>query len=257
MGGPIVMEWKGRESIGCPDVKHYGNESTGCCADWGTFDLEFSRSNCISGMGGSIVMERKGQESLGCPDVKCNHYVTPRQRILLPTGWLKMLAFPSTRLVCDQFILWEIAHILIYTLLPDGVIIFIDFLWRSYIFWSNLTISSATWKQSTSRNFLMFSFLWRCHLFISTCPPETRNWQVSKPQYSSACIMKFIITAIYIWNKNVRFIQYSLVPISILQNINMDIPKLAHEGEVGGCESKVSVLPEWLHCDTMMVTICN
>ena len=22
MGGPIVMEWKGRESIGCPDVKH-------------------------------------------------------------------------------------------------------------------------------------------------------------------------------------------------------------------------------------------
>ena len=28
-----------------------------------------------------------------------NHNVTPRQRILLPTGWLKMLAFPSTRLV--------------------------------------------------------------------------------------------------------------------------------------------------------------
>ena len=22
MGDPIVMEWKGRESIGCPDVKH-------------------------------------------------------------------------------------------------------------------------------------------------------------------------------------------------------------------------------------------
>ena len=67
------------------------------------FDLEFSRSNCISGMGGSIVMERKGQESLGCPDVKHNHYVTPRQRILLPTGWLKMSAFPSTRLVSYQF----------------------------------------------------------------------------------------------------------------------------------------------------------
>ena len=50
-------------------------------------------------MGGSIVMERKGQESLGCPDVKHNHYVTPRQRILLPTGSLKMSAFPSTRLV--------------------------------------------------------------------------------------------------------------------------------------------------------------
>ena len=35
-----------------------------------TFDLEFSRSNCISGMGGPIVMERKGRESIGCPDVK-------------------------------------------------------------------------------------------------------------------------------------------------------------------------------------------
>ena len=101
MGGPIVMEWKGRESIWCPDVKHYGNETTGCCANWGTFDLEFSRSNCISGMGGSIVMERKGQESLGCPDVKHKHYMTQRKRILLPTGWLKMSAFPSTRLVYE------------------------------------------------------------------------------------------------------------------------------------------------------------
>ena len=34
------------------------------------FDLEFSRSNCISGMGGPIVMERKGWQSIGCPDVK-------------------------------------------------------------------------------------------------------------------------------------------------------------------------------------------
>ena len=40
MGGPIVMERKGRELIACPDVKHYGNESTGCCADWGAFDLD-------------------------------------------------------------------------------------------------------------------------------------------------------------------------------------------------------------------------
>ena len=39
MGCPIVTERKGRESVGCPDVKHYGNESTGCCADWGTADL--------------------------------------------------------------------------------------------------------------------------------------------------------------------------------------------------------------------------
>ena len=70
MGGPIVTKRKGRESIGCPDVKHYGNESTGCCADWGTFDLEFLWSNCISGMGGPIAMERKGRESIGCPGMK-------------------------------------------------------------------------------------------------------------------------------------------------------------------------------------------
>ena len=100
MGGPIVMEWKGWESIVCADVKHYGNETIGCCADWGTFDLEFSRSNCIW-IGGPIVMEWKGQESIACSDVKHNHYVTPRQRILLPTGWLKMSAFPSTRLVIE------------------------------------------------------------------------------------------------------------------------------------------------------------
>ena len=31
------------------------------------FDLEFSRSNCISRMGSPIVMERKGRESIGCP----------------------------------------------------------------------------------------------------------------------------------------------------------------------------------------------
>ena len=88
MGAPIVMEGNGRESIGCPDMKHRGNESAERCADWGTFDfdfdLEFSRSNCISGMGGPIVMEWK--ESIRCPDVKHNHYVTSRQRLLLGTG---------------------------------------------------------------------------------------------------------------------------------------------------------------------------
>ena len=35
-----------------------------------TFDLEFSRSNCISGMGGPIAKERKGQESIRWVDVK-------------------------------------------------------------------------------------------------------------------------------------------------------------------------------------------
>ena len=39
-GRPIVMERKGRETIGCPNVKHQGNESSGCCADWGTFDID-------------------------------------------------------------------------------------------------------------------------------------------------------------------------------------------------------------------------
>ena len=51
-----------------------------------TFDLEFWRSNCISGMGGPIVMERKGRESIGCPDLTHNHYVTSRQMILLGAG---------------------------------------------------------------------------------------------------------------------------------------------------------------------------
>ena len=51
-----------------------------------TFDLEFWRQNCISGMGGPIVMERKGRQSIVCPDVKHNHYVILRQRILLGTG---------------------------------------------------------------------------------------------------------------------------------------------------------------------------
>ena len=50
-----------------------------------TFDLEVSKSNCVSGMGGRIVVEQKRQESIGCPDVKHNHCVTSRQRILLGT----------------------------------------------------------------------------------------------------------------------------------------------------------------------------
>ena len=85
MGGPIVMERKRRDSIGRPDVKHSGNESTGRCADWSTFDLE-CQGQIVSGMGGPIVIDRKGQEPIACPDVKHNHYVTSRQRMLLRTG---------------------------------------------------------------------------------------------------------------------------------------------------------------------------
>ena len=51
-----------------------------------TFDLAFSRSNCISGTAGPIVMEREGRESIGRPDVKHSHYVTSRQKILLGSG---------------------------------------------------------------------------------------------------------------------------------------------------------------------------
>ena len=57
------------------------------------FDLEFSRSNCISGMGGPIVMEWKGWESIGCLDV------TSRQMKLLGTGWFQCRRFRRLILV--------------------------------------------------------------------------------------------------------------------------------------------------------------
>ena len=69
-----------------------------------TFDLEFSRSNCILEMGGPIVMERKGRVSIGCPDVKYNHFVTSRLRILLGTR-VTMSAFPSPCLVVIWFVI--------------------------------------------------------------------------------------------------------------------------------------------------------
>ena len=61
--------------VGPIDVKQKGNENQLDAALTGvpltlTFDFEFWRSNCISGMGGPIVMERKGRELMGCPDVK-------------------------------------------------------------------------------------------------------------------------------------------------------------------------------------------
>ena len=62
--------------IGPIDMKQKGNESTGCNADKGTFDLDLwpwkSWGQIVSREWDSIVMERKGQESLGCPDVKHN-----------------------------------------------------------------------------------------------------------------------------------------------------------------------------------------
>ena len=77
--------------VGPIDVKQEGNESAGCYADQGTFDIDLwpwiSKVKLyVTGMGGLIVMERKGLELIGCPDVKHNHYVTSRQKILSGTG---------------------------------------------------------------------------------------------------------------------------------------------------------------------------
>ena len=72
-----------------------------------TFDLEFSRSNCILGMGGPIVLERKGRDSIGCPDVKDNHYVTSRQRILLGTGVTRCQRFCRLILHLVQLLLGQ------------------------------------------------------------------------------------------------------------------------------------------------------
>ena len=97
MGGPIVMARKGWESIGCPDVKHYGDVPTWCCADLGTFDLEFSSSTRISGMGGT------GRESIGCPDVK--HYPKWVNWML---SWLRYIwPRPLTLHFQGQIVSWE------------------------------------------------------------------------------------------------------------------------------------------------------
>ena len=53
--------------VGPIDVKQKGNESTGCCADWGTFDLEFLRPNCISGIGRPDCHGTKGTGVDGMP----------------------------------------------------------------------------------------------------------------------------------------------------------------------------------------------
>ena len=47
-----------------------------------TFDLEFSRLNCISGMGGLSDMEQKEQKSIGY-NTSC---VTSGRRVLLGAG---------------------------------------------------------------------------------------------------------------------------------------------------------------------------
>ena len=63
MDGPNYVKQKGNESATLTRVP------LTLTLTW-TFDLEFSRSNCISGRGGPIAMERKGRELIGCPDVK-------------------------------------------------------------------------------------------------------------------------------------------------------------------------------------------
>ena len=65
MGGPIDMEQKGCESIGC-----YTHIVTLNCDLTHNLDLRISRLNFEkshnSGMGGLIDMEQKGCESTGC-----------------------------------------------------------------------------------------------------------------------------------------------------------------------------------------------
>ena len=156
-----------------------------------TFDLEFSRSNCISGMGGPIVMEWKGHESIAFPDVKHNPYVTPRRRILLPTGWLKMSAFPSTRLVhfihyhifsrANEYVVLYIPPlinnvcILLYTPfnLKAKNITFINFCFE-YIFAVKLTIELFNLRgQQHSFPTCERVFLWKCSIFRDT---NIFNW---------------------------------------------------------------------------------
>ena len=90
MWGPIVMERKGRESIGCPDVKYTKEMSQLDAVLTGVplalnFDLEFSRSNCILGMRSPIVMEWKGQDRMPWYETQqlCDFEA---ERILLGTG---------------------------------------------------------------------------------------------------------------------------------------------------------------------------
>ena len=124
MGGPIAMERKGRESIGCPDVKHKEISQldaalTGVPLTL-TFDLEFSRSNCISGMGGPIITPTMWPWGRGY----CQG-----------PGWLKMVAFPSTRLI---------PCILPGCFIGTGAI-----LWLPHCQWSNL--EEYGWNQLESK----------------------------------------------------------------------------------------------------------
>ena len=75
-------------------MKYKGNESTGRCADWGNIDLEFWKSNCISGMGGPIVMERCFQSDLlermhCCLDLNTSifFHVYVYKNVLRPVKW--------------------------------------------------------------------------------------------------------------------------------------------------------------------------
>ena len=99
MGDPIVMERKGWESIGCPDVIHKGNESTGCCTDRGTFDLYIwpwifkvkfylgnGRPDCYRTKGTGVDRMTWCKTQPLC-DLRGRGYCQG-------PGWLKMSAFP-------------------------------------------------------------------------------------------------------------------------------------------------------------------
>ena len=105
MGGPIVMERKGRESIGCPDVKHKGNKSTGCCADWGPFDLDIW----------PWIFKVKLYLGNGWPDYN-THFVTSRQRILSGTRVTKDVGISvdsSNSLYSSRLLHWHWGNLMI------------------------------------------------------------------------------------------------------------------------------------------------
>ena len=108
-GRPECHGTKVTGSIGCPEVKH---ESTGRCADWGTFDL--CLWPCILKVKlylGNGRPDRHGMKEMGVNKMPwCKRQPLcdlEAEETVRDWGWLKMSAFPSTyssfsRVYCDN-----------------------------------------------------------------------------------------------------------------------------------------------------------
>ena len=101
-----------------------------------TVDLEFSRSNWISGMGGPIVMEWKGRESIRCPDVKHYHYVTSRQKILLKRPCCITWYTHTHTHIYIHISTYIYIYIYIYYMILDGWPFNIDYIGRRKLYWT-------------------------------------------------------------------------------------------------------------------------